>query len=571
MIVPGIEEIPFCLKDYLTQKERDNLLLMKGKLREYFEGCLLCYELPSTFDSSRQILDLYDKYSKWQEGNGEGILLTLLKGSVVDLKVPLKQLSSIIDKGFADEFFAFASTAKGHYYSAEIIVEMIDLFTRAMEHLPLLPSLLPYDAGGKEMLIEAIKKPYKSKHEAEAPLQTSTLDVVLSVLRQHSFEKARPKLFEYLGSLREDQRLPVATYLSVIKQIDQVSPTIKNRILAVILVLTTDEQRPLASRYSDQEVRKLVHAATASPGICSDHMLSSLALAPQGYKGVPLEHATSLFSFIEKVYEKKHMRDDIISLLGAFSKKELSFDSLLSTIQTLATPNTTVFAEDDNDVEVLRTKFSGKGGDTSVLFPLPAEKLSIVLNHYSRVEKYCESYKLLQIDELVKEAAKVKEEDSREEATLKLLAIGRLAMFHIRHEYAYSTQVCAILAELSYPEGAVAQVKTGEGKSLNVALLAFVLAQTRKGQGHIISSDRELAMRDQAEFADFFKTFGIMTAHICEDFCPAKRFQADLLYGTASDFEFALMRELLYATVLFPKVPATLPDKPFSWVIVDEL
>lgn len=80
----------------------------------------------------------------------------------------------------------------------------------------------------------------------------------------------------------------------------------------------------------------------------------------------------------------------------------------------------------------------------------------------------------------------------------------------------------------------------------------------KPSQGHVISSSRSLSVRDQQEHFNFFKSFGITTTHICEDDRDSNYFQARILYGTATDFEFAVMRQMLFFEKLFP------PHKPLT-------
>lgn len=151
---------------------------------------------------------------------------------------------------------------------------------------------------------------------------------------------------------------------------------------------------------------------------------------------------------------------------------------------------------------------------------------------------------------------------------LKLIAILRLAIYIKFRKYLNSAQVLSVLSAFCYPK-ALAQIKTGQGKTFIATLLAFVLSMRNK-TGQIISSDRELASRDQMALYDFFKIFGVHTSHICENNPKPMKFQGKILYGTGNDFKFAIMRERLCFTSLFPEKRVPGEKRQFDYVIIDE-
>ena len=137
----------------------------------------------------------------------------------------------------------------------------------------------------------------------------------------------------------------------------------------------------------------------------------------------------------------------------------------------------------------------------------------------------------------------------------------------------YPVQLLAALAMASPPvgrRGRLAQMRTGEGKSVVVALAAGFHALMGRAVD-IISSSRPLAVRDQRRFAPFYAALGVAAAHICDDDPPKEAFAAPVLFGTGPDFEWALMRDLLSREKkrLFGPIPGTL--RPRQVAIVDEV
>lgn len=79
----------------------------------------------------------------------------------------------------------------------------------------------------------------------------------------------------------------------------------------------------------------------------------------------------------------------------------------------------------------------------------------------------------------------------------------------------------------------------------------------------IVSTTRYLAKRDQCKYEDFFKTFGILTSHLCDDFPTKANYRGQIIYATNYDLEFSLMRQVLYqkehrlALINNQKIPRT--------------
>ena len=204
-------------------------------------------------------------------------------------------------------------------------------------------------------------------------------------------------------------------------------------------------------------------------------------------------------------------------------------------------------------------------------YALTPNMLSIIEQQYLRIQAFCSEYAHHSLETLSREARRWREEPSAtQERRERFLALGLCAIFHHFQIVLHPTQVLTILGLLLSPQGCLAQVKTGEGKSMIVALLGLLFAVEGKGI-HIISSSQNLSIRDQQKFVSFFKNFEITTSHICEHDPHVERFQATILYGTASDFEFAIMRELIYFRTLFRESQRSGSIKRFDCVIVDEV
>jgi preprotein translocase subunit SecA len=108
-------------------------------------------------------------------------------------------------------------------------------------------------------------------------------------------------------------------------------------------------------------------------------------------------------------------------------------------------------------------------------------------------------------------------------------------------------QLMSVLIMLNAKDkGRLAQINTGEGKTTIVAMLAVMKAL--EGNGHkvdIITSSPELARPQSEEQRSFFKKFGLSVAHNCKDDDAdiKERYKADIVYGTAEDFQGDILRD----------------------------
>lgn len=260
--------------------------------------------------------------------------------------------------------------------------------------------------------------------------------------------------------------------------------------------------------------------------------------------------------------------DYIRAQLEKLKQRKLDFIDFLEDLKRIEPkPNQ---APKQKELQPILERFKGK--DPHVAFPLDEKFLAIIEKQYAVVEDYCKEWQGKCLGWLINKAdtIRAKKTGFEKEDVLKLIAIGRLALYDRYKLYLHHTQILVVLGQLCYVKGCMAQVKTGEGKSMISTLLAFVLAMQNKSV-HIISSARSLSLRDQLQLFSFFKLFSIKTSHICKDEPEVSCFKAQILYGTASDFEFAIMREMLYLKPLFEQEIKLDKQKRFDCVIVDEI
>src|ERR1700689_2771027 len=94
-------------------------------------------------------------------------------------------------------------------------------------------------------------------------------------------------------------------------------------------------------------------------------------------------------------------------------------------------------------------------------------------------------------------------------------------------------------------EGRIAEMKTGEGKTLVATLPAYLNALAGRG-GHIVTVNDYLARRDAEWMSPIYKTLGLSVGVIVHDLDEVTRkasYDSDINYGTNSEFGFDYLRD----------------------------
>ncbi|MCK4842519.1 MAG: preprotein translocase subunit SecA [Methylococcales bacterium] len=116
-------------------------------------------------------------------------------------------------------------------------------------------------------------------------------------------------------------------------------------------------------------------------------------------------------------------------------------------------------------------------------------------------------------------------------------------------------------------DGKIAEMKTGEGKTLMATLSAYLNALSDKGV-HVVTVNDYLAARDAAWMGEVYSFLGLTTGVIVSDLEHQERKQAyaaDITYGTNNEFGFDYLRDNM-AFSMEQKV-----QRELNFAIVDEV
>lgn len=117
-------------------------------------------------------------------------------------------------------------------------------------------------------------------------------------------------------------------------------------------------------------------------------------------------------------------------------------------------------------------------------------------------------------------------------------------------------------------QGKIAEMQTGEGKTLVATLPVYLNALSGKGV-HLVTVNDYLAKRDSAWMAPIFEFHGLSVD--CIDYhqpnseARRKAYKADITYGTNNEFGFDYLRDNMAHS------PDDLVQRPHHYAIVDEV
>ena len=121
-------------------------------------------------------------------------------------------------------------------------------------------------------------------------------------------------------------------------------------------------------------------------------------------------------------------------------------------------------------------------------------------------------------------------------------ALVREASRRTRNERHFDVQ---IIGGVVLHEGKIAEMRTGEGKTLTISLAVYLNALTGKGV-HIVTVNDYLAKRDSQEMGEIYKFLGLTSGYINNDQDDNERkknYNFDITYATNSELGFDYLRD----------------------------
>ena len=202
------------------------------------------------------------------------------------------------------------------------------------------------------------------------------------------------------------------------------------------------------------------------------------------------------------------------------------------------------------------------------LFDHEYKELKKFNNIAEKVMALDEEYSKLTDTELQSKTEQFKERlsngETLDEILVEAFATAREASFRVIGEKHYFVQ---ILGALAIHYGNIAEMKTGEGKTLTSVLPAYLNALTGEGV-HIITVNEYLAGRDAEWMGGIHKFLGLTVGVNRRDMLPIEKqeaYRCDILYSTNNEIGFDYLRD----NMVVHKEERV--QRPLNFAIIDEV
>ncbi|MDY2888400.1 MAG: preprotein translocase subunit SecA [Candidatus Caccosoma sp.] len=143
-------------------------------------------------------------------------------------------------------------------------------------------------------------------------------------------------------------------------------------------------------------------------------------------------------------------------------------------------------------------------------------------------------------------------------------AVCREAAKRVLHQFPYVVQ---IMGALAIHDGDIAEMKTGEGKTLTATMAVYTNALTGKGV-HVVTVNEYLAHRDAEWMGEIYRFLGLTVGCNLRELSPEEKrqvYSCDITYTTNSELGFDYLRDNM-ARSLSGKVQV----KGLNYCVIDE-
>jgi preprotein translocase subunit SecA len=159
---------------------------------------------------------------------------------------------------------------------------------------------------------------------------------------------------------------------------------------------------------------------------------------------------------------------------------------------------------------------------------------------------------------------RIKQGISLDEILPEAFALVREASKRARNERHFDVQ---LIGGVVLHEGKIAEMRTGEGKTLTITLAAYLNALAKNGV-HIVTVNDYLAKRDSMEMGQIYNFLGLTSGYINNDQDDDERkknYNCDITYATNSELGFDYLRDNMKYSEM------EMVQREHSFSIVDEI
>ena len=159
---------------------------------------------------------------------------------------------------------------------------------------------------------------------------------------------------------------------------------------------------------------------------------------------------------------------------------------------------------------------------------------------------------------------RLKNGETLEDIKVEAFAVAREAAYRVINEKPFYVQ---ILGGLAIHYGNIAEMKTGEGKTLTSTMPAYLNALTGNGV-HIITVNEYLATRDAEWMGNIYRFLGLTVGVNLRELNPKEKrevYNCDITYSTNNEIGFDYLRDNMVVRA------SDRVQRPFNFVIIDEV
>ncbi|KHD86436.1 preprotein translocase subunit SecA [Heyndrickxia ginsengihumi] len=154
--------------------------------------------------------------------------------------------------------------------------------------------------------------------------------------------------------------------------------------------------------------------------------------------------------------------------------------------------------------------------------------------------------------------------ETLDDLLVEAFAVVREGAKRVLGLYPYHVQ---LMGGITLHEGNIAEMKTGEGKTLTATMPVYLNALSGKGV-HVVTVNEYLASRDASEMGELYQFLGLTVGLNLNSMSSEEKQQAyaaDITYGTNNEFGFDYLRDNM-VVYLEQKV-----QRPLHFAVIDEV
>jgi len=209
------------------------------------------------------------------------------------------------------------------------------------------------------------------------------------------------------------------------------------------------------------------------------------------------------------------------------------------------------------NLEDIQKELEMFSGESKTICTLMTSTNKTIIQQAEEIKKRRIDFENYDTSDIQKWAIKAKENSDWD--VVEFLSIACQSIKDWKGFYPRDTQLVAVLLFNGSSEkgtSSMAQISTGEGKTIITALLAIYLS-LRKKFVHVVTSSSVLAEENVVEVKDLCKRFCVSVDNICDQQCSSdenerrNRYKNDIIYGDLSSFQRDLLVTKVYIETYF--------------------